>query len=122
MRKVFFDARRTAAATGVEAFHDKSPADRGFLDVKPVDIELMIVLGVGDRRLQYLFDVLRNAAPREGQLGDRRRRVLTADRLRNEVQLLRADAKRAQKGGSLGIGEAALGRLLAHLRSSSPAC
>ena len=46
-------------------------ADPGLLDVEPVDVELMVVLGVGDRRLQHLLDVARDAARREGELGER---------------------------------------------------
>src|SRR5438445_295356 len=88
MREMLFDARRAAAAARVETLHDKSPADRRFLDIEPVDIELVVVLGVGDRRLEYLPYILRDAAAREGQLGQSVRRVLAADRLRDKVQLL----------------------------------
>src|SRR5436190_341521 len=120
--RVFFAARRAAAAARVETLHDKSPADRRFLDIEPVDIELVVVLGVGDRRLEYLPYILRDAAAREGQLGQSVRRVLAADRLRDKVQLLRAAAQRAQKRGGFIVGETAGGGLLAHLRSSLPAC
>ena len=68
---MLFDPRRAAAAAGMEALHDKGAADRRFLDVEPVDIELVVVFGVGDRRLQHLFDVLRDAPTRKGQDGER---------------------------------------------------
>src|SRR5438045_4595578 len=121
MREMLFDARRAAAAARVETLHDKSPADRRFLDIEPVDIELVVVLGVGDRRLEYLPYILRDTAAREGQLGQSVRRVLAADRLRDEIQLLRAAAQRAQKRGGFIVGETAGGGLLAHLMTSLPA-
>src|SRR5947209_12789530 len=98
MREMLFDARRTAAAASVKAFHDKGPTDRRLLDIELVDIELVVVLGIGDRRLQHLLDVMRDASARKGQLGERLRGVLAADRLGNEVQLARAGAQGAQKG------------------------
>src|SRR5438132_5700544 len=122
MREMLLDPRRAAATAGVKALHDKGPADRRLLDVEAIDIELVIVLGVGDRRLQYLLDVLRDAAPRKGQFGERLVGILAADRLRDEVELARADAQPAEEGGGFGVVEAALGRGLAHLRSFSPAC
>src|SRR5205814_3857266 len=89
MREMLFDARRAAAAARVETLHDKSPADRRFLDIEPVDIELVVVLGVGDCRLEYLPHILRDAAAREGQLGQSVRRVLRSEEHTSELQSLR---------------------------------
>src|SRR3954453_13718363 len=97
MREVLLDARRAATAAGVKALHHESPADRRFLYVKPVDIELVVVFGVGDSRLQHLPDVLRDAPRREGQFGESSRRVLAADYLGDKVELARAGAQGAQK-------------------------
>src|SRR5262249_1430566 len=98
MRKILLDSRRATAAARVKTLHHKSPADRSFLDVKPVDIELMVVLRVGDRRLQHLLDVLRNPAARERELGERSLRRLAADHRRDKVELAWAGAQRTQKG------------------------
>src|SRR5947209_11650747 len=45
MCKMLFDPRRAAATARMKPLHHKRAADRGFLDVKPVDVELMVVLG-----------------------------------------------------------------------------
>src|SRR5713101_6717663 len=103
MREMLLDPRRAAAAAGVKALHYESPADRRLLDIETVDIELVVVFGIGDRRLQHLFYLMRDAAPRKCQLGQRRRGILAADRLGDEVELARAGAQGAQKGRSLGI-------------------
>ena len=39
-----------AAGAGVKALHHQARADDGLGDVEPVDVELMVVLGIGDRR------------------------------------------------------------------------
>src|SRR5205085_1125777 len=80
---------RPAAAPGMKPLQDKSTPDCRLSDIEPVDIELVVVLGIGDRRLQYLPHILRDAAAREGQFGDRLRGVLAADHLRDQVQLAR---------------------------------
>ena len=98
----------------MEALHHESPADRRLLDVESVDIELMIVLGICDRRLQHLSYLVRDAATREGQLGDCFRRILSTNHLCHQVQLPGAGADRAQEGRGLGIIEPAFGRGFAH--------
>ena len=95
MREKLLDPRRAAAAAGVKPLHDKGAADRGLLDVEAVDIELVIVLGIGDRSLQHLLDVAGDAAVREGQFGQRRATHLAADRLGDEIELARAGAQPA---------------------------
>src|SRR5258708_5432502 len=114
MREIFLDAGGAAAAAGVEALHDKGAADRRLLDVEAAGLRLVVVLGIGDRGLQYLLDLVRDAPARKGQIGDRGGGALAADRLRHEVQFARAGADRAQKGRSLAVVEPALGRGLAH--------
>src|ERR1700732_1636800 len=109
MREMLFDPRRAAATARVKALHDKGPADRRLLDVEAIDVELVVVLGVGDRRLQDLLDVMGDAATGKGQFGERLRRVLAADRLRDQVELARADAQGAQEGGGFGVVETAFG-------------
>ena len=46
---------RAAAAAGLEALHHQALADRRLGDDQAVDVELVVVLGVGDRRLQHLL-------------------------------------------------------------------
>src|SRR6266568_1841649 len=71
MREMLLDPRRAAPAAGVKAFHHEGPADRRLLDIEPVDIELVVVFGIGDRRLQHLLDVVRDAAARRGSACER---------------------------------------------------
>ena len=119
MREMLLDPRRAAAAAGMEALQHKGAADRGFRDVKPVDIELVVVLGVGDRRLQHLLDLVRDAAAREGQFVQRRGGRLAADRSAATRLSLRALMRmRAQEGRGFVVVEPALGGWLAHLRPS----
>src|SRR6185437_7337877 len=105
--EIFFDSPGAAAAARVEALHRERAADRRLLDEQPVDVELMIVLGIGDRRLQHLLHVLCDAARREGQLGERARRALAAYALGDEVELARADADDAQERLGFGLVETA---------------
>jgi len=63
MRKHFLDPRGAPAASSVKPLQHESSADCGFLDKEAVDIELVIVFGIGDRRLQNLPDIARYAAP-----------------------------------------------------------
>src|SRR5216683_3846718 len=63
--EIFLDAPGAATAARVEALHSERPSDGCLLDVEAVDIELMVVLGVGDGCLQHLLDILRDAPRRE---------------------------------------------------------
>src|SRR5712671_6746222 len=122
MRRHFLDSRRAPAASGVKPFQYESPADRGLLYKQAVDIELMVVFGIGDRRLQNLSDVARDAAPREGQFRERNRGSLAADRLRDEVELARARAQTPHRCCRLGLVEPPFGGWLTHVSSFSPSC
>ena len=51
------DARAAAAGAGRETLHHEALADRSFLDDQRVDVEIVVVLGVGDRGCQALADV-----------------------------------------------------------------
>ena len=57
-------------ARGREALHHQRLADIGLGDDEIVDVELVIVLGVGDRALERLLHVARDALA--GELADRR--------------------------------------------------
>src|SRR3546814_18813670 len=60
------DLGTTAAGAGMEAPHHQTLADTGFGDDQTVDVKLVVVLGIGDRRLQDLADVLGDAPLGEG--------------------------------------------------------
>src|SRR6266849_3156145 len=81
---------------------------------QPIDVELVVVLGIGDRRLQDLLDVLGDPARREGQLGERARSTLAADALGDQVELARTDADDAQERLGFSLVEAARCAFLAH--------
>src|SRR3546814_2042024 len=90
-----------AARPRTEGTHPHALADEGLLHVEAVDIELVVVLGVGDRRLQRLLHGVGDPALGEGQRRDRLRRVEAADGRRHQVQLLRTDPKVMYAGASL---------------------
>src|SRR6266513_940802 len=54
-------------------------ADMGRGDDEIVDIEVMVVLGISDRRFQTFAHIARNALAREFEIGERSRNLLTAD-------------------------------------------
>src|ERR1700756_1795904 len=122
MSEKLLDPRRAAAAAGVKPLQDKGAANRGLLDIEAVDIELVIVLGIGDRRLQHLLDLAGDPAVRKGEFGQRRGGGFAANCLGDEIELGRAGAQPAQASLSLGLIEAAWRGELAQLSPSSPAC
>src|SRR5215472_7333051 len=89
MGVLLFHPRRPAAAAGVKPLQPQGAADSCLLDIKAVDIELMVVLGIRDRRLQRLLDLAGDAAVRERQFRQRRNDALAANRAGDEVQLAR---------------------------------
>ncbi len=54
-----------------ETFHDERLADEGFGDDEIVDIEAMIVFGIGNRALQRLLDVEGDALARKFEISQR---------------------------------------------------
>src|SRR5688572_9786605 len=79
-----------------------------------VDVELVIVFRVRDRRLQALAYVLGDPLAREFEVGERGRDLLAADQARDQVEFLRAHPEHPGDRLSLVLGEAALMRFLAH--------
>src|SRR3954451_7461985 len=79
-----------------------------------VDVELVIVLGVRNCRLQALADILGNALARKLKIGERGRDLLAADQARDKIEFLRAHPEHPGDRLSLILGEAALVRFLAH--------
>jgi hypothetical protein len=93
-----FDADATAAGAGVHALHGDVLADVRLRNHETIDVEAVIVFGVIDRRLQALQHVLGDALLAEAQLVHGLLSRETTDRLRDQIQLLRADPERAQDG------------------------
>src|SRR5215510_5230905 len=106
------------AAAGVETLDHQALADMGLGDDQVVDVELVVVLGVGDRRLQALAHVLGDSLARELEIGERRRDLLAADQLGQQVELLRAHAQHLGDRLRLVLGERAGMALLAHVLTS----
>src|SRR5215207_5392060 len=111
------DAGGAAAAARLEALHHQALADRRLGDDQAIDVEVVVVLGVGDGRIQRLLYVLSDPLLGEGELVDGRGRLLAADGGGHEVELARADADGAQHGLGLVVRLAAWGRWLAHRTS-----
>ncbi len=82
LRERFKDTARTATAARRETLHYDAVADMRFRHDEIVDFEIVIVLGIGDRRFQALFHVDRDPLARELQVGERRRSFPAADQLR----------------------------------------
>src|SRR6201988_2285742 len=79
-----------------------------------VDIEVMVIFGVGDRRLQALLDVDRDPLARELQVGERGRSLAAADQLRDKIELLRGNPQHPGDCLGLVIGEAPFALWFAH--------
>src|SRR5688572_17589827 len=92
------DAVAAALGSGMEPLEARRLADVDDLDLERVDVRVVVVLGVGDRRLEHLADELRALLRREAQrrqgLPDR----LAADHVRDETALLRRDARVLELG------------------------
>ena len=114
VRERLLDTRRTAAATSVETLHDDRLADIGLGDDQAVDVEIVVVLSVGDCRFQRLLDGAGDALAREFQFGQSALDLLAADQRSNQVELLGADADRARNCLRLVVLEPAFGFCLAH--------
>src|SRR5215475_3542869 len=90
-----------------------------------VDVKVMIVLSVRDRRFQALAHVLCDALVRKLKIGERARNLFSANQLRDEVELLRGDPQHFAHSLRLILAEVSLALALAHvvtlLSLSSPA-
>ena len=114
----FLDPRRAAAAARMKPPHHYRAADLGARYHQPVDIELMIVLRIGNGAFQCLADLMRNAPLAEGQRGDRPLRRQIANHRRHQIELARTGAHVAENCLRLVIGERAFMFRLAHVKSN----
>ena len=99
---------------GTNRFMTMRLADVGVGHDQIVDVEIVIVLGIGDRRFQALANVAGDPLLREFEIGQRARDLLAADQARDQVELLRADAQIARQGHRLAVVQCALARRLTH--------
>ena len=86
----------------------------GLGDDQVVDVEVVVVLGVGDRRVEALAHVQRDALAAELQLVQRPLHRQAADGLGDQPELARADADVDDLGHGRGLADAATLRLLGH--------
>ena len=98
----------------MEAFQHHVLPDARFFHEQIIDIEIVIVLGIGDCGLEHLLHLPRHALLREAEFVQRRFRPQAADRLRNKIELARGDADVRADGLRLGIGQNARACFLAH--------
>src|SRR5258707_8704306 len=85
LREWFKDTARAATAARCETLHHDAVADVRLGNDQIVDIEIVIILGIGDRRFQALLDVDRDPLARELQIGERCRSLPAADQLRHKI-------------------------------------
>src|ERR1700694_6183673 len=87
-------------------------------DDEIVDVEVVVVLRIGNRRFQAFAHVSRDALARELEIRQRRRDLLAADQRRDQVELLRRDPQHTAHRLGLALAEAAYA--LAHGSTRSP--
>src|SRR6202051_4845616 len=114
LREWFVDTPRTATAARCETLHHDAIAEMRLGDDQIVDIEIMVVFGIGYRRFQALLDVDRDPLARKLQIGERRRSLPAADQLRDQIKFLRAHPQHAGDGLGLVIREAPFALWFAH--------
>ena len=110
------DARGLAAAARREPLHGDRLADRRLGDDQAVDVEIVVVLGIGDGRSQHLARIDRHRLLREGEDVHRVAGLLAADQARDQVQLLRRTADLRADGERFIVGDATGSLFLAHQR------
>src|SRR5262245_6935912 len=120
VRERFENSSDAAAAARGEALDHQRLSDMGLGDDKIVDVEVVIVLGVCDRRFQALADILGDALVRKLQIGERTRDLLAANELGDEVELLRGNPQHPAHSLGLVLAEVSLALALAHDRTLCP--
>src|SRR4051794_870395 len=110
------DPRRAAARTGREALHRDRLADARLGDDERVDVEVVVVLRIGDRRGENLADILGHSLGRELEDVERFLDLAAADEAGDQVQLARRTADRRADGERFLLAHLARCSLLAHQR------
>src|SRR5262249_8383572 len=114
VRKRLENASNTAAAAWCESLDHERFADMRLGDDEIVDVEIVVVLSIRDRRFQALAHVPGDALARKLKVGERARNLLTADQLRDEVELLRRDPQHLAHSLGLVFAEVPFALALAH--------
>ena len=101
----------------IEKVYEKVPFYKKKIDehgVKPVDIQLVVVLGIGDGGFEDLFHFPRDPPFGKPQIGQRRLAILAANALGHEIELAPARAQVLGVRHRLVVAEPPFGRFLAH--------
>jgi hypothetical protein len=98
----------------METFDHQRLADVSLRDNELIDIEIVIVFGIGDCRFQALANIARHALAREFQVRQRNRHLFAANELRQKIELLRAHAQHARDSLRLVLGKGAFARPFTH--------
>src|SRR5258707_1715269 len=101
LREWFNETAQAPPPARCETLHHDAIADMRLGDDQIVDIEIVIVLGVGDRGLQTLLDVDRDPLARELQISELRPTFPDAHHLLRKLELLRAHPQ--HPGDCLGL-------------------
>src|SRR6516162_7400682 len=88
VRERLENASHAAAAAGMKTLEHQRLADMRLGHDELVNIEIMVVLSVGDRRFQALAYLTRHALAREFEVCKRGCHLLAADELGEQVELL----------------------------------
>ena len=103
-----------ASGTGTPAFHDHGATDRGLCHIEPIDVQLVVVFGVGNGTFENFQNLARDPATRKLKFRQGLPAIHAANAFRDEVQLLRAGAKMLGKCHRLVVGIRAFCCTLAH--------
>src|SRR6185437_14497524 len=114
LRELFEYPARTATAARGETLHHDAVADMRFRNNEIIDIEIVIIFGIGNRRFQALLDIDRDPLARKLQIGKRGRSLPAADQLRDKIELLRAHPQHPGDRLGLVVREAPFALWLAH--------
>ena len=108
------DAGRFPASTRVETLHGDGLANAGFGNDQRVNIQIMVVFRIGDRRGENLARINRHGLLRKGQNVQRVFDTATTDQGGNQVQLLGGTTNGGANRKRLVVSDAAGGGLLTH--------
>src|SRR5262249_26859292 len=114
VRKRLKNSSDTAAAARGEALDHQRLADMRLGDNEFIDVQVMVVLGICDRRFQALAHILGDALVRKLDVGERACDLFAADQLRDEVKLLRRNPQHFAHSPGLVLAYVSLTLAFAH--------
>src|SRR4029079_10918537 len=110
------DAGALAPSARRETLHGDRLAHRRFRHDERVDVQIVVVLGIGDRAGEHLARVLRHRPLAESEDVERVLGLLAADQGGDEVELLRRATDRGADRERLVVADATGSLRLAHQR------